>query len=175
MAQFVRRQRAIVIAVGAVIAMVGVLGLALGWGDSSASPAAPASSTTTTPTSRSTSSSAKDETPEVFFALFTTAVKSDDAAFLLARAHPVVIARYGQAQCAAFVPQLADPTIDLRIVSVSGPDDFDYASDDLSVIVPDTYTFQLDGTAAGSTGPRDRHFALVDGKFRLFVDCGTPQ
>ena len=179
MVEFVRRQRAVVIAVGVVIALIGVLGLVLGWGGSDESTASPSSTTSTSSssssTSSSTSSSATDETPEEFFALFTAAVKSGDTAFLLARTHPAVIARYGEAQCAAFVPGLEDPTFDLRLVSVSAPGDFDYASDGQSTIVPDTYTFQLDGSAAGSSGPRDRHFALVDGEFRLFIDCGTPQ
>jgi len=174
--EFVRRQRAAVIAVGVVIALIGVLGLALDWGGSSKSTAAPASTASSSShTSTSSSSSSTDETPEEFFALFTAAVKNGDTDFLLTRAHPAVIERYGEAQCAAFVPSLVDPTFDLRLVSVSGPEDFDYASDGKSTIAPNTYTFQLEGSAAGSSGPRDRHFALVDGKFRLFVDCGTPQ
>jgi hypothetical protein len=174
--EFVRRQRAIVIVVGVVIALVGGLGLLLDWGASSKSSAAPATTSSSSGASRASSSPASSatETPDEFFAAFTTALKNGDTAFLSERAHPAVIARYGTAQCAAFVEQLVDPSIDLHIVSVSEPGPFDYASDGKSTVVPDTYVFHVDGSAGNTPGPRDFHFALVDGQFRLFVDCGTP-
>ena len=151
-------------------------GLLLDWGASSKSSAAPATTSSSSNSSSASSSpaSSASEDPAQFFAAFTTAVKNGDTTFLAERAHPAVIARYGTAQCATFVAQLVDPSIDLHIVSVSGPGPFDYASDGKSTVVPDTYVFHVDGTASNSPGPRDYHLALVDGRFRLFVDCGTP-
>jgi hypothetical protein len=176
--EFVRRQRAAVIAVGVVIALIGVLGLVLDWGGSSTSTAAPkskAKSGSSTSSPSAASSSVAEETPEEFFALFTTAVKNGDTAFLAARAHPAVIERYGEAQCAAFMTNLVDPTVNLHLVSVSKPENFDYASDGKSTIIPDTITFHVDGSNSSSSGPRDFHYARVEGKFRIFVDCGDPQ
>jgi hypothetical protein len=173
--EFVRRQRAAVIAVGVVIALIGVFGLVLDWGGSSGSSAASTKSGATNSGGSAGSSSAAEETPEEFFALFTTAVKNGDTAFLAARAHPAVIERYGEAQCAAFMTNLVDPTVNLHLVSVSKPENFDYHTDGHSTIIPDAITFHVDGSNASSNGPRDFHYARVEGKFRIFVDCGDPQ
>lgn len=168
---------------GALMTVVGLLGLAFGWGSSSAtarpSAAKPATTTSakarsTPSTSATTPSSAAAESPSSFFDALQTAVRNGDRAFLTDRLHPAVTKRYGLAQCQAHASQLADPTVSLRLVKVTGPVTFDYASDGLSTPVPNTYVFDVDGTAAGRTGPRQYHFALVGGRFRTFADCGNP-
>jgi hypothetical protein len=102
-------------------------------------------------------------------------VRSGDTGFLVDRLHPEVIKRYGRAQCRGFVVELADPTAKLRLGRVTGPTRYEYSTDGMTASVSDTYTFHVTGTAAGTTGPRDYHFALVDGRFRSFADCGTPK
>jgi hypothetical protein len=86
--------------------------------------------------------------------------------------HPAVIARYGSAQRDQCASKLIDHTEQLNLLGVSGPTAFDYRSGGQSESVSDVYVFRVDGTAGGHTGPRDYHFGLVDGRFRLFADCG---
>jgi len=114
------------------------------------------------------------EDSSTFFGEFSTAVRNGGTKFLFDRTDPAVIARYGATQCRQFVPELVDPTQQLRLISVTGPETWKYVSDGLSASISDTYVFHVDGTATGLSGPRDYHFALVDGRYRLFADCGTP-
>jgi hypothetical protein len=149
---------------GATLLVVGVLGLAFGW----------ASTTTTTRAQGSGEPAASAEQPKAFLAAFVRAVSSGDRAFLLDRMHPAVIERYGTMQCGAYIAELLDPGASLSLVSVTGPSAFAYASDGLSSSIPDTFTFAVDGTLGGRSGARDYHFTLVDGRFRIFGDCGDP-
>jgi len=145
---------------GATLLAVGVLGLTFGWGSS-------ASNSSGSTATRGT------ETPAAFFSAYVAAVRQGDRTFLMERMHPAVIARYGTTQCQAASAALVDPTISLRLVRASGPSNYDYASSGQSVVVPDTYTFTVTGTAAGHVGARMYHFALVQGRFRIFVDCAA--
>jgi hypothetical protein len=157
--EFLGRLRTGLVVAGVALALVGVLGLALGWGSSSA----------TTVTVRSSG-----ETPQAFLASFVAALRGGNQSFLFDRLDPAVIARYGTAQCQAYVPELFDPNASLQLVKVTGPATFDYATDGRSTQVQGVYTFTVQGTVAGRTGTRDYHLALVNGRYRIFVDCGTP-
>jgi hypothetical protein len=181
-----RRMRVGFVVVGAAMALVGALGLAFGWGSKAvvASHGAPAVSPSSTvdspgtsaaPSSRAvTTTTLTAENPSSFLAAYVAALRGGDRTFLFDRMHPVVIARYGATQCQAVTSLLVDPNASLALVSVSGPASFDYASDGRSTPVPDTYTFAVNGTVGGKAGPRQYHFALVEGRYRTFVDCGTP-
>jgi len=155
-----RRVGYVLVVAGAFLAVVGLLGLSFGWGSTASN-----STGSTTPTGT--------ETPAKFFSEFVAAVRNGDRTFLVERMHPAVIARYGTTKCQAASAALVDPTISLRLVRVSGPTSYDYASSGQSVAVPDTYTFTVTGTAAGQVGTRMYHFALVQGRFRSFVDCAA--
>ena len=184
MVLLLRRLRVLWLAAGVVSSLLGIFGIGLGWGDSTtrvASAAPPPASPTTQPAPSSSAPGAtspphpRPERPAAFFARFEDAVRSGDRAFLTQRLHPDVITRYGRAQCRHFVPDLTDPTAKLQLERVTGPAVYAYASDGRSTSVPGTYTFHVTGTAAGTTGPRKYHFALVAGQFRSFADCGTPR
>jgi hypothetical protein len=140
-----------------VVVLVGVLGLVFDWG---------ASSTTTT--------RVVNETPQGFLAVFVRAEHSGDGSFLLARLDPVVLGRYGSAQCQAAVARLTDPSAALRLVSVSGPAPYVYSTDGHSATIPNTYTLHVTGTDNYQAVTRDVHFALVHHTFRFFTDCGQP-
>jgi hypothetical protein len=186
MVSLLRRLRFLILLAGLAVSVLAVLGLGLGWGDSTTRvagavppPSASPTAQPTIPESLTPSSSrvppAQQEKPAAFFARFEDAVRSGDAGFLAGRLHPDVIKRYGRAQCRRFVADLADATAKLRLVRVTGPQVYAYASDGMTASVPDTFVFHATGTAAGTKGPRDYHFALVAGKFRSFSDCGTPK
>ena len=181
-----QRLRVVLVAAGAAMALVGVLGLAFGWGSKAAvashgsSALSPPSTVAGAGTSAAPSSNAVTtttiavENPASFLAAYVAALRGSDRVFLFDRMHPAVIARYGATQCRAVTSLLVDPNASLALVSVSGPATYNYASDGHSTPVPDTYTFAVNGTVGGKAGPRQYHFALVDGRYRTFVDCGTP-
>jgi hypothetical protein len=149
------RSHRVGVIVAVLVALVGVLGLVSGWGSS-------------------TSTHAVDEAPGRFLAGLVHAQRVGDETFLYARLDAAVRARYGNAQCYAAMGLFTDPSIALRLVSVSGPDRYSYVSDGHSVSVPNTFTFRVSGTEVNETVSRDLHFALVEHRFRIFVDCGQP-
>jgi hypothetical protein len=110
------------------------------------------------------------ETAEQFLAGLSTALTNGDAAFLRARLHPAVVDRYGAAACDAFA---AGPHTATNIVvsELGPPGTFSWQSDGLARDVPDTNT--AIATQNGTSQPI--HLALVDGTWRWFADCGTPQ
>ena len=176
MIERLRRLRVVLIVLGAALMAVGALGLALGWGSSDRVRHRAGSATTTSTTGAPSTATtvAKDELPQTFFDTFVNALRNGDRAFLLERMHPAVIARYGSTQCEAFTAKLLDPAASLRLAQVGAPAAYDYASDGRSISIANTYTFTVDGTVGGNTGSREYHFALVDGRFRIFADCGDP-
>jgi hypothetical protein len=150
------------IAIGGAVAVVGLLGLAFGW----------AASETTSTSGGADRTETTTEQPDPFFAAFVDALRSGDRDFLLERMHNAVIDRYGEAQCREFTAGLVDPAVSLELVDTSGPGLYDYASDGQSQTIADTYTLTADGEVGGEAGEREYHFALEDGHFRIFVDCG---
>ena len=149
------RSHRIGVAIAIVIALIGVLGLVFGWGSSS-------------------TTHAVNEKPEAFLAELVHAQQVGDQAFLYTRLHPAVLARYGSAQCQAATSTFKDPSLALHLVSVSGPAQYAYESDGHSVSVPNVYTLHVTGTEDNQPVTRDVHLALVDHRFRIFTDCGTP-
>ena len=168
-----RRARPALVVIGVALVIIGVAGATLDWGADDGRTVTTTGSASSSSAAASTSSTSPED-PQVFFDAFETAVRTGDRAFLFSRLHPAVIERYGEAQCQDSVAQLVDPTVDLHLVSVDGPATFDYATDGLSTPVPNTFVFNVDGTGAGRTGPRQFHLAQVDGMFRSFTDCGSP-
>jgi hypothetical protein len=180
MRRFAGHSRRLLSAAALAMSVIGVVGLLRGWGSTAAGSTPPVSTPSASPVATPIASPSPaagsavstPEDPHAFFDRFTTAVHSGDQAFLADRMHPAVVARYGEAQSRACASRLVDPTEALHLVSVAGPQGYDYVSDGRSTQVSDTYVFHVDGTAAGRSGPRDYHFALVNGQFRLFVACG---
>jgi len=190
------------IAVGAAVGLLGLAGLVLGWGShptrvagapsappragattapsaAVAPPAAPATTPTVTPNPptipTTTGVGAPPEAPEQFLAAFVTAIRTDDVGFLFDRMAPAVLARYGPAQCRSEAARLADPTAALRLVSVSGPATYAWTTGTRTTDIPDTYTFEVQGTVHGVPGStRLYHLPFLDGRFRILADCGTP-
>ncbi len=159
------------IVVGAIVAVIGVAGGAADWGSSTSTtrslqPVASGTPATTTPTS----AAARNETPLEFVVHLDTAIRNHDVTFLVSRLHPAVIARYGEAQCRAFVPHLDDHYV---VTGTSSPPaQYAYTSDGKTtqvanvVAVPVRIT-QPDGTSTSAT----LHTVKVGGTYRYFIDC----
>lgn len=165
---WLRRHSVAIAAAGAALAVVGVLGLALGWGSTSAPKTAAAVATTST--SSTTTTSVTNEDPKQFYEALKTAQRNKDITFLIDRLHPVVISRYGTDQCRQFYANSTGSLADTTFVNALGPQTFDYTSDGQTASVSNTYVV----TVQGSSGSTDLHFALVNGRFTFFGDCGTP-
>ena len=113
-----RGVRRAVVGAGAVLIVVGVLGLVFSWGSTSAS----------SPRASSGSSRANAETPAVFLGLYVKALREGHRGFLFDRLDPAVIQRYGAPSCRNATARLLDPTAVLRLVSVTGPVTFNYTT-----------------------------------------------
>ncbi len=166
-----RRAALAAIALGCTVALVGLLGLVFSWGSSSPAKARQAISTTSAPEARQTLTA--NEQPSAFLSAFVSALRSGDTEFLFDRIDPALPERFGEVACRAAVGTLLDDTADLRLVDVSGPADFDYSAGDQSIVIPDTYTFNVVGTVHGQQVTRQYHMPMVDGRFRILVDCAT--
>jgi hypothetical protein len=154
--------RRIAVLVGLAVLVVATFGLVFNWFAS------------TSTTVRTSSAPAKAEAASAFFPRFVTAVRRGDATFLFDRFDPAVLTRYGATQCQGYTAQLADPSVDLKLIRVEGPAAYNYTSDGHSASIPDTYTFHVEGTVGSRAGQsREYHFALVGGRFLTFADCGN--
>src|SRR6266536_32932 len=116
--------------VGALVAAGGLVGLGTVNDNKPPPPTSPAAiaSPTSSP-SPSASPSTAAETVEQFLPGFQGAIKSGDAAFLLARLHPAVLDLYGDAQCRTYLSAFKDATLRYTILSVTGPGTYDYNPD----------------------------------------------
>jgi hypothetical protein len=110
------------------------------------------------------------ETAEQFAAALGRALSSADAAFLKARLHPAVIDRYGDAQCSALLAAANLPTT-IVATHVAEPSVYAWQTDGLSRDVSNVNSVTATRDGTGVT----LHVALVDGTWRWFTDCGTPQ
>ncbi len=143
--------------------------------------ATPSPAPTATPTAVATASPAPPSpTPDAtalivaFYEGLDPAIRAADADILVPLLHPATIERYGEPACRTYLGGLADPTLDIEVASVVGPEPWDYVTDDLTTTIPDTWTVQAAFTSQGATSDRELHVALVNGEVRWFTDCGTP-
>ena len=110
------------------------------------------------------------ETAEQFAAALGRALSGGDAAFLKSRLHPAVVERYGDAQCSAFVAAANTPTT-IAAKGVDPPSVYAWQTDGVTRDVPNVNSVPATRDGADIT----LHLALLDGTWRWFTDCGTPQ
>lgn len=103
------------------------------------------------------------------------AVRVRNIDFRVSRLHPAVIERYGEQQCRDFLSgQPEDNTRRDRVRRVGKPESFDYATDALSVTIPDAIPVLVRETRLGKKADRDLHLAPANGGLTYFIDCGGP-
>ena len=157
------------VAIGLILAAVGVAGALGAWGATTSTGAAkkPSPSTIAPP--------AKSETPQQFLDQLAAAVRAGVVAFQLDRLHPAVIDRYGMDQCRADIATRTDPTRRYVVKSVSpATRPYDYASDGENVTIAEAITVEADVADHGQTQPVTVHLAKSNGRYAYFSDCGTP-
>jgi hypothetical protein len=103
------------------------------------------------------------------------ALAEGDTTFLLDRMHSAVEDRYGRPACEAYAAAVVDPANELVPGEATGPDAWDYETDDLSTAIADAYTVVTSGSLQGQAIEGAQfHVAIEDGTFRWFTDCGEP-
>lgn len=109
-----------------------------------------------------------------FMSQLAGALRTGDAAFQVAHLHPDALARYGEAQCLEQLPNRADPTVAITVVSIGRPERWDYETDDLATTVDQTLPVTVDMTIEGVAARRVLHVTVEAGVVRWFTDCGLP-
>ncbi len=155
--------------VGLVLVGVAIAGTAGSWGSQTTTYAvAP-------PPVPPTTAASNRDAAVLFVGDLDRATAAGETDWLLDHLHPAVIARYGRAQCRAYVAKLAGTRTTYvpsgRAMPVKA---YQYTTDgDTSVVTDVVAVPAARETQAGNT-PALLHFAVVDGTYRWFTDCGTP-
>lgn len=108
---------------------------------------------------------------EKFLEKLERALRTGDADFLLGHLDRAVLKRYGKAECRAFMETLEDPTFRFTPTRVTGPDDYDYITDNLTTTVQKVFTIDAETVDEGEPGLSTVHVKVN----KWFTDCGTPR
>ena len=112
---------------------------------------------------------------EQFAADLAAAVRGGDDDYLVAHLHPATTDRYGLRMCRRYIRQnVSGDNLNWEVHGATGPAAWDYVTDGLTTTIDDAWTVSV--TQADATPPeRELHFALADGTWRWFTDCGNPR
>ncbi len=113
-------------------------------------------------------------TVEEFMAQLATALREGDEAFLFPRLHPAVLELYGEEQCRAYTTPLQDPTLQLEVRGVTGPERWAWERDDRTTDVADVFTVAVLLRSGDTEADQELHVGIVAGDLRWFTDCGDP-
>jgi hypothetical protein len=97
-----------------------------------------------------------------------------DSDYLFDHLHPAVIDRYGAAQCQLYLDQVAGSISNLEASSAQYPFEFNYATDGLERLIPDSVRIEITYVAQGQELSGAMHVIISDDEGRWFTDCGKP-
>lgn len=108
-----------------------------------------------------------------FLAQLTTALRTNDAAFLFSHLHPAAVQVYGAQTCQAHLQQRSpDPTYNIDFISATGPASWVYAPPgQAQVTVDNVYAVNARVTEQGQTSTVAMHIAGVNGQWAWFTAC----
>jgi hypothetical protein len=151
---------------GAVLALLGVVGMIAGVGEEVSRVSA------TEPGPHSVTNEPLSDGPETFALALGKAERDGDVDFRVERLHPAVIERYGEAACRADLDGPPDPTVRFEEPVVDRVGSWDYTSDGETVTIEETFFVNAERYGGGEPG-RDvvLHFAEAEGLLRWFTDC----
>ncbi len=116
-----------------------------------------------------------DAMVEAFIEAIGRSVRKQDTAFLFNHLHPEVLVRYGNNACQAYLSGLTDPTFNVQVLEVTGPEPWDYERDERTSAIPLAFTVSANVTSQGETKESELHVALEPpGMLHWFTDCGEP-
>ncbi len=113
--------------------------------------------------------------PGTAFQAIAAAIRQGNGDYLFRQLDPAVIARYGAAQCAAYVATIVHPTQTFSVVSIAGPSPWDWVTDGRTTTIPAVYTLTVDQTLNAVTTREEVHLAQRGNRLTWFTDCGTPR
>ncbi len=190
----------VMMAAGAVLAVVGLVGLVTGGDDeTNVAPAAtttvgPTTTTTTvqattttvvaettteapttsTTTTSTTTTTLAPETVEGFLAVFNEAFDTGDVDVLADRLSEATIERYGIDQCTTHLMGILPQPQGLSLRRTVGVGPWDYVTDDVTTSLGDVTALEVDRVVNGETIIQELHWQLADGFYTWFTDCGEP-
>lgn len=102
------------------------------------------------------------------------AIHAQDTNFLIDRLHAEISSMYGAEQCESYLRSIEDPSFNIEVLSVSGPEPWTLEADGRTASIPDVYTVDAEFTTQDQVERTSLHFALADERLHWFVDCGDP-
>jgi hypothetical protein len=115
-----------------------------------------------------------------FFVDLEAAIRDGNQESLVASLGGAVIDRYGVSECeSTLASRDPSPQQAFEILSIAGPDAWDYVTDGLTTTIPNAYTVQArvtGPTASGAVVTQDAelHVTIGDGTVLWYTDCGDP-
>lgn len=109
-----------------------------------------------------------------FIRTFSDAQEQGDVDFLMSHLGQATLDRYGLDQCRAYLETHAGTTTGIQAVSTTYPEDFEYTTDGVTTIVPDTVKVDIQFLALGTPTAGSMHVLIEDGQAYWFTDCGEP-
>jgi len=164
------------VALGVVLVVVGVVGLAIDDGDDDEDGGATvATSTTTEPAGVGDQSDPTEDLVEAFYVEFAAAFGDGDVDFLFDRLDPVVIGLYGAAQCRDHVDDiLGARSFEVVDIGTPAPWDFGAEREQQSLVVEDAIPVEVVQRLGETEATSEAHVTIRDGGVRWFTDCGDP-
>jgi hypothetical protein len=109
-----------------------------------------------------------------FIGQFSQAQEMQDVDFLVDHLAQATLDRYGEAQCRSYLETHAGTATDIQVQSLTYPEPFDYTTDGLSTVIPDSILVDITLQALGTPTTGSLHLLMEAGQFKWFTDCGTP-
>jgi hypothetical protein len=108
-----------------------------------------------------------------FYRQFERAMRRNDATVLFDHLHPMVVERYSESVCRAYVDSLVRSDSIVQLVAIGPAEPFGWTADGVTTPVDNGIAVRLRGGPPGQPIESDDHVAVVDGKVRWFTDCGV--
>jgi hypothetical protein len=117
----------------------------------------------------------REETIQAFVAKLSEAFRASNWGFAIERVHPAVIDLYGAPLCTAYLRDQGDPSFNINVTGVSGPEAWDWERDERVTSLENVFEVTASITAHDQTTSSTLHFVQAeDGTFRWLTDCGVP-
>ncbi|TET37035.1 MAG: hypothetical protein E3J69_02925 [Anaerolineales bacterium] len=110
-----------------------------------------------------------------FYTLFNSAQAAGDHQTMYDLLHPVVLERYGESACAAYLESIVNPAVDIELIETTGFGTWDYERDERTDTVENTFTVNVIVHSADGDTEAEAHVAKYEAAvLGWFTDCGDP-
>lgn len=110
-----------------------------------------------------------------FYTLFNAAQAEGDHQTMYDLLHPVVLERYGEAACAAYLESIVNPAVEVEFIETTGFGSWDYERDERTDTVENTFTVNVIVHSTDGDTEAETHVAKYEAAVPgWFTDCGDP-